>query len=268
MDVFACRLAVGIAPSQLNEVLSGGDQVNRWFRFYSEALEDPKVQRLDGETFKAWINILCLANRTDGLLPSLADIAFALRTDENGARSVVDRLHRAVLLDRISGGPEGYRYVPHAWRKRQYKSDTSTERVKRFRQRSKSVAETAPESESESGSETDSETDQKEVHASRHRMWACPNGVDSQHWRDFLMNRRTKRLTNSKTAHEGQLKALAELADDEWPPGRLVQHAAEKGWATICDPRTPRYGARRTRPGMGIGRTEAAAIAALGGSLG
>jgi hypothetical protein len=72
--------------------------------------------------------------------------------------------------------------------------------------------------------------------------FSCPEGVDPAHWRDFMKNRRTKRLTNSDTAYAGQLKALAEFSDDEWPPGRLVQFAAEKGWGSINDPRTPKYG--------------------------
>ena len=73
-------------------------------------------------------------------------------------------------------------------------------------------------------------------------VWTCPDGVHPDHWRDFLRNRRTKSLTNSETAYRGQLKALAEIADDEWPPGRLVQYAAEKGWGSINDPRKSRYG--------------------------
>ena len=49
-----------------------------WFRFYAEALNDPKVQRLDGETFKGWVNLLCLAKAHDGTLPDIPDIAFGL----------------------------------------------------------------------------------------------------------------------------------------------------------------------------------------------
>lgn len=68
-------------------------------------------------------------------------------------------------------------------------------------------------------------------------VFACPPNVDRQHWADLLANRKRKRLANTVTAYEGQLRALADLSDDEWPPGRLVQHAASKGWGSICDPR-------------------------------
>lgn len=127
--------------------------MSRWFRFYAEALDDPKVQKLDGDTFKAWINLLCLTAKNGGVLPPFDDIAFSLRIDANAATTLVERLLNATLIDRLNGGVNGVRYAPHGWHERQYKSDTSTERVKRFRQRSKPVDETPPDTETESETE-------------------------------------------------------------------------------------------------------------------
>jgi hypothetical protein len=93
-------------------------------------LDDPKVQRLEPVLFKAWVNILCIASRNDGALPALEDLAFSLRVSVKEAGSTVDRLCEAGLLDR--GDP----IKPHNWDERQFRSDTSTDRVKRFRQRS------------------------------------------------------------------------------------------------------------------------------------
>jgi hypothetical protein len=45
----------------------------RWFRFYDDALNDPKVQKLSGDLFKAWVNILCLASKHGGELPAVND---------------------------------------------------------------------------------------------------------------------------------------------------------------------------------------------------
>lgn len=125
--------------------------MSRWFRMYDEALDDPKVQCLSAEDFRGWVNLLCVASRNDGVLPEIETIAFALRIDVIGARSLVDRLLIGGLIDVVKGGPNGSRIAPHGWQKRQYKSDTSTARVKRFRQRSETVTVTPP--------ETDTETD-------------------------------------------------------------------------------------------------------------
>jgi hypothetical protein len=63
---------------------------------------------------------------------------------EQRAAVLVTELHRAGLLDKVDGG-----FAPHNWEGRQYKSDNSTERVKRFRERKSAVdpavSETRPE---------------------------------------------------------------------------------------------------------------------------
>jgi hypothetical protein len=123
--------------------------MTRWFRFYQEALDDPKVQRLDPFDFKCWVNMLCLACRNEGKLPPVADISFALRLSVNDCQTVLERLSNGGLIDRASGGPNGMHHAIHNWEKRQYKSDTSTPRVKRFRERSETVTVTAPETDTD-----------------------------------------------------------------------------------------------------------------------
>ena len=121
----------------------------RWFRLYDDVLNDPKVQKLSGETFKLWINVLCIASKHGGVLPNLEDLAFELRLPTLVCKTEIDILKQAGLID----GDK--KLKPHGWEKRQYKSDTSTERVKRFRERSGNVAETV----NETGPDTDTETD-------------------------------------------------------------------------------------------------------------
>lgn len=107
--------------------------MSRWFRFYDRALDDPKVQRLPPDVFKGWVNLLCLANRNDGCLPALADIAFSLRISEREAESLVSTLMIAGLLD-----DDGDVTKPHNWSELQFLSDrdpTNAERQKRHRMR-------------------------------------------------------------------------------------------------------------------------------------
>lgn len=136
--------------------------MSRWFRLYDEMLDDPKAQRLPPQDFKIWINLLCLASRNDGKLPCIDDIAFALRISDNDAVTVIERLHIAGLIDKRNGGPDGFRYFPHGWDKRQYKSDNSADRVKKHREKrndecnvSCNVTETPPETDTEADTETD-----------------------------------------------------------------------------------------------------------------
>lgn len=125
--------------------------MSRWFRMYDEILDDPKVQRLSGDDFKGWTNLLCLASRNNGKFPPIADVAFALRETEDSVSSLFQRLESAGLIVLKNG-----LYAPYKWAERQYKSDTSTDRVKRFRQRCRNASETPPEQ------NTETETDKEE----------------------------------------------------------------------------------------------------------
>lgn len=148
--------------------------MSRWFRFYDSALDDPKVQRLSGDLFKTWVNLLCLASRHDGVLPSDADAAFALRKSVPVLRGLLDDLHEAGLIDITETGAS-----PHNWNVRQYKSDVSNERVKRHRERQRNVTcngDVAP-SESETEAETEAETEQTLAKArERAPMPSTPKG--------------------------------------------------------------------------------------------
>lgn len=116
--------------------------MSRWFRYYDEALDDPKVQRLSGDTFKAWVNLLSVASKNDGEIPSLAVAAFALRMSEAKVGAIVAQLAQRELLDPVPGGY----FRPHNWDTRQYKTDvtdpTNAERQKRYRDRHRNAVTT------------------------------------------------------------------------------------------------------------------------------
>ena len=129
--------------------------MSRWFRFYDDVVNDPKVQKLPGELFKDWVNILCLASHSDGQI-SVDDIAFLLRKSAKESREIIEKLITCGLLDRV----DTTMVEPHNWAARQYKSDVSTSRVKRFRKRVQAVSETADETAPEQ-SRTEADTEQK-----------------------------------------------------------------------------------------------------------
>jgi hypothetical protein len=91
----------------------------------------------------------------------------------------------------------------------------------------------------EKGTQKEINPPRTHTHVTRTReaqLWDCPEGVDPAHWRDFMKARKRKRCVETETAHAGVMNDLARLADEEWPPGRLVEHAAAKGWASINYP--------------------------------
>jgi hypothetical protein len=136
----------------------------QWFRFYNEALDDPKVQTLKPRTFRSWIGVLCLTARRNGERLSLTEISFGLRLSEAKTLTLIDELTLSGLINVNEIG-----ILPHNWNGRQFKNDVSTERVKRFRQRRETVSETSSETPPDSDSDTDTETESKKgfVNAAR-----------------------------------------------------------------------------------------------------
>ena len=107
-----------------------------WFRMYREVLNNPKIQRLPAQLFKAWINLLCTSD-DDGRLPPAGDIAFLLRTDEETAARWLEHLVAARLIDQ-----DGDDLLVHDWQSYQYSNDadpTAAERKKRQRDRAVAV---------------------------------------------------------------------------------------------------------------------------------
>jgi hypothetical protein len=108
-----------------------------WLRLWDCTLDLPKAQRLTGDQFKGWINLLMLANRQNdrGRLPSAPEIAFALRTKESAVKPLVDALVKAKLVDR-----SGEELTMHDWATWQPPEKTSAQRAREWRESQKNQA--------------------------------------------------------------------------------------------------------------------------------
>ncbi len=127
--------------------------MNRWFRFYAEAMRNPKIIRLSDKDFRLWVRLLAVAAENGGSIPCLDDLKHMLSMRLDHLSSGVDRLISGGLIDVLDGG-----YEPHNWNKFQYKSDTSTERVTKHRKK-RNVSETPPDTEADTEAETDTPLD-------------------------------------------------------------------------------------------------------------
>lgn len=117
---------------------------NPWFRFYAETLRDPKVLKLSDKDYRLWTKLLCIACENEGEIPPLDDLKMVLSVRLDHLKGGVDRLIKGGLIDPLADG-----YAPHGWQKRQYKSDSSTERVRKHREK-RNVSETPPDTETDS----------------------------------------------------------------------------------------------------------------------
>ena len=118
--------------------------MSNWFRMYESTLNDPTVQRLPGEKFKAWVNLLCIASTHGGILPPVVDLAFLLRPlGEDKVKALLAELHQKGLLDPVEAAGGATSYAPCRWSERQYRSDvtdpTAAARMQRYRERKRNA---------------------------------------------------------------------------------------------------------------------------------
>jgi len=115
-----------------------------WIRLYTDVPNNPKVQRLPGNLFKFWINCLCIYGQR-GYFPPAKDLAWALKLTEKATMESIKSLIEAGLLEE-SPGDKGFEAIlvdaiaPHDWADLQFESDSSKERVRKFRERHRKQA--------------------------------------------------------------------------------------------------------------------------------
>lgn len=120
---------------------------------YCDAVRNPKVARLADKDFRLWIELLSVAAERDGLIPPLDDLKHLLRRRLDHLSSAVDRLISGGLIVALEDG-----YEPNDWNEYQYKSDISTDRVRKHREK-RNVSVTSPESDTDTETESEEETD-------------------------------------------------------------------------------------------------------------
>jgi len=111
----------------------------KWFRLYNEIIDDAKVAKMTPKTFKFFIFLLCISSELElsGDINLTEDeLSWRLRMPKNQVKrhlKVLEELEILVTKPIIS---------LINWDKRQYRSDSSKERVKRYRNKKCNVTET------------------------------------------------------------------------------------------------------------------------------
>lgn len=85
----------------------------KWFRFYEDVIDDPKLMTLAPEAFRFWVQCLCLASHSPerGTLPTPDEIAFRTRTDPDQARALIDTLvSRKLIVSAADGSLSIYKW--------------------------------------------------------------------------------------------------------------------------------------------------------------
>jgi hypothetical protein len=89
-----------------------------WWRFWNEAIDDPKILQLSDPVKWTWMCLLTAASENNGYLPPSKTCAIRCRLTEKETNKRVEILIAAGLLDR-----RGEAVAPHNWTGRQFITD-------------------------------------------------------------------------------------------------------------------------------------------------
>lgn len=107
----------------------------RWFRLYAEMIHDPKTGTLTDSEFRTWIELLCIAceQENNGNTGNTAEqLNWTLR------RNVTETLPKLLQRNLIHENSQNEVCITQ-WEKRQFKSDTSAERVRKHRENKRKI---------------------------------------------------------------------------------------------------------------------------------
>lgn len=198
----------------------------QWFRMYAEAVDDDKLRLLAFEDRWHYVAILCL--KAGGVLDSDAAtlerrVAIKLGLLPHDLGEVKRRLMEVGLIDK--------RWQPRGWDNRQYASDSSAERTRRWRE--KRHDDVTVTDQSRDRAETDTETEQNKRGASapvvRHQS------LPIVEWAEWVDHRRRRRWPIDPTTLNKQLALLAEF--DTETQRQIIAQSINAGWQGLFRPK-------------------------------
>lgn len=215
-----------------------------WFRMYSEAVDDEKLRLLAFEDRWHFVALLCckcagVLDSDDPLLRRKLAVKLGLGIRE--LDEVARRLSEVDLIDFET-------MQPLHWEERQFQSDSSTDRVKAYRERMKregNVSVTAQDTDTDTDTETDTENKTK-APAKPARFdplkIALPECITAGAWAEWIAYRRSRKLTVSEKTMNAQVAKLAEWHAAGHQPADIIAASITNGWQGLFEPKMPTHG--------------------------
>lgn len=115
-----------------------------WVRIYTEITRDRKIRRLPPAQRWVWIALLCMAKESpvqgklllaENVPVNVDDIVDEAGVDKDDVEAALEAFEKQGMIEYDENGV----IVIKNWHKRQYQADSSTERVRRYRERKKAL---------------------------------------------------------------------------------------------------------------------------------
>jgi len=197
---------------------------NPWFRLYSEFAHDPKIQMLSEAMQRRYVMLMCL--RCSETLETLheTEIAFQLRLSEAELIETKQLFISKNFIDK--------NWNLLNWDKRQFVSDSSTMRVRKYRDKKKqpSNADETLQKRSSNAIDTDTDTDTDKKQSIKATVVATPEGVSDSVWQEFIAHRKSKKARVTQLVVDG-IQEQARIAG--WSLEDALKETIVRNWQSF-----------------------------------
>jgi len=229
---------------------------NTWFRMHHDAVDDEKLRLLAFEDRWHFFALLCC--KSSGLLDSDAvllrrKVAVKLGLDLATLDEVARRLDEVGLIDKQTLQPKN-------WDKRQYKSDTSTDRVREYRSKNQqinkkkksetdmkrfcNVSVTPPDTDTDTDTEADTETTKSicvepadfslkkksRIPKPDKQKIELPSWLKPEDWESLVSHRKSIKSPMTLQAQKLSIAKLDELRRHGHDPTEVINQTILNGW--------------------------------------
>lgn len=235
----------------------------KWFRFWTEILDDPKIGRLADDEYRAFTYLLAMAaeEEKEGIIP-FDPGAIAWRT-----RLPVDLVNRAIeklqQLDIISQNGNGWKFIH--WTKRQFKSDDKSQYWHDWYERKKASEQSnigpnigsnnVPNTVEQIQNRTDTEKNRIEKNIiGENALFQLPDWIRKEDWSLFLSHRKALKVPITKEAYPTFIEKFLRLKTKGYEPHYVIGKMVERAWRWYkpewdkdSDPMVTKFGEKGAR---------------------
>jgi hypothetical protein len=212
-----------------------------WLRLYTEIIDDEKLGLLAFEDRWHFIAILCLKGK--GVLDSEPDAEMLHRKAALKMGIAVAELEKVLMRLSRMGLVDKDTLQPRAWDARQMQSDSSADRVRAFRERTKqakrpgNVSVTAQELDTDKDLEKEREEDKGKRARAPASLFVLPDWIPNDAWDAFMETRKAKKAKSTDYALGLIVKALKGFAADGHDPVNILENSIKSGWTDVYAPK-------------------------------
>ena len=204
----------------------------KWFRFWTDTVNDVKMLQLSDYEYRMWTYLLSYASEVNSLSGQL-QITFKLLSLHFHQR--FNLFSRAIetfqKVGLVTVSDEGFITITN-WNKRQFKSDDSYSRVKKYREVtakrnvSMTVSETAPDT------DTDTDTDKRKKKKENVTI-EIPLWINPETWDDFTEMRKSKKEPITAISAKRIIAKLNKLRELRQDPNEILDESIANGWKGV-----------------------------------